>query len=110
MHLDDYHNTPVGPPNNRHEVPGSTPHHGVCPTCGRVSGFFHVGVQNWHFCDPCKTAWHSGSERSGNHGTEEDWKANREKLKGYTIVQPTPTTITKMITEWLIGTGKMERR
>ena len=106
MHLDDYHNTPISP----HEVPGSTPRVGLCPTCQHVSDSFRIGVQTWHFCDPCETAWHTSSSRVGDETTETDWSANRRKLDRYRIVQPTPSSLTRLIHETMIAKGQMTRR
>ena len=69
----------------------SDPYFGRCPECwGVADSCYHIGRDEWFACDRCRTRWYFGSNNfSGwRYMTEEDFEANREKLRGYREVGP----------------------
>jgi hypothetical protein len=69
---------------------------GLCPHCHKTDGYVNLGKAHYARCDEHRVSWMVGFNlfSSWRHETEDDWRRNRELLKGYKTVEPyhTPET------------------
>ena len=75
--------------------PKNTEHYeGACPKCGDTSGCLNIGRAHWFRCDEHRTKWYVGENMySGwREETEEEWRANRDRLAYYREVKPLEMT------------------
>lgn len=78
---------------------------GLCPKCRKPAlGLLNVGRDHFCYCDEDQTFWHIGSNLfSGWRRESEDvWRANEEKLRGYRQVEPFYYTAL-VRGDWLFG-------
>ena len=63
---------------------------GGCPECGKNDGYLNVERVHVCLCDEHQVFWRIGENlfSSWQDETEEDWKQNEEKLRGYREVKP----------------------
>jgi hypothetical protein len=65
---------------------------GVCPICQRQNGCRSIGRDHWFVCDTHKMKWWVGSNlfSSWRDQTEEELRANMDKLARYREVEVAP--------------------
>lgn len=63
---------------------------GDCPHCGRTTGFFNIGREQWCYCDAHQTKWDIGSNvlSSWCNENEEIWQRNAYRFGRYREVEP----------------------
>ena len=63
-------------------------HFGVCPACGVGGHVLNVGRTHWFYCEEHEVCWCVGSNlfSSWRDESEETWRANEERLRGYRVV------------------------
>jgi hypothetical protein len=65
-------------------------HFGVCPKCGRTSGYLNIGRDHWFICRRHRVKWYvaSGIFPDWLHEDESVWKKNSELLSSFLEIEP----------------------